>query len=58
MRPPSRRSSTAPLLVVEEGETRVNEVRCSLDCLRATNVLGVVLNRSVHLNRDGKAIFA
>ena len=46
------------LLVVEEGETRVNEVRCSLDCLRATNVLGVVLNRFVHLNRDGKAIFA
>ena len=46
------------LLVVEEGETRVNEVRCALDCLRATNVLGVVLNRSAHVNRDGDIIFA
>ena len=36
------------LLVVEEGETRVNDVRRALDDLRSTKILGVVLNRSVH----------
>jgi exopolysaccharide/PEP-CTERM locus tyrosine autokinase len=36
------------LLVVEEGETRINDVRRALDCLRSTNILGVVLNRSIH----------
>jgi len=37
------------LLVVEEGETRVNDVRRALDYLRSTNILGVVLNRSIHV---------
>jgi len=37
------------LLVVEEGETRINDVRRALDCLRSTNILGVVLNRSIHV---------
>ena len=45
------------LLVVAEGETRVNEVRCALDDLRATNVLGVVVNRSAHVGRDGDINF-
>ncbi len=37
------------LLVVEEGETRVSDVRRALDYLRSTNILGVVLNRSIHV---------
>jgi protein-tyrosine kinase len=37
------------LLVIEEGETRVNDVRRALDYLRSTNILGVVLNRSIHV---------
>lgn len=36
------------LLVVEEGVTRVNDVRRALDYLKPTKILGVVLNRSVH----------
>ena len=42
------------LLVVEEGETRVNDVRRALDYLRSTKILGVVLNRSVSDVNDGK----
>jgi Mrp family chromosome partitioning ATPase len=34
------------LLVVEEGRTRVNEVRRALEYLKPTEVLGVALNRS------------
>ncbi len=41
------------LLVVEEGETRVSEVRRALDYLRSTRLLGVVLNRSSHVENDG-----
>ncbi len=44
------------LLVVEEGETQVNDVRRALDCLRSTKILGVVLNRSIHVENDGKII--
>jgi protein-tyrosine kinase len=44
------------LLVVEEGETRVNEVRRALDYLRCTKILGVVLNRSIHVESDGGTI--
>lgn len=44
------------LLVVEEGETRVTDVRRSLDYLRSTKILGVVLNRSIHAENDGKMI--
>jgi protein-tyrosine kinase len=36
------------LIVVEEGVTRVDEVRRAIDHLRSTNILGVVLNRSIH----------
>jgi Mrp family chromosome partitioning ATPase len=42
------------LLVVEEGETRVSEVRRAIDCLGSTNVLGVALNRSIHGENDGR----
>jgi capsular exopolysaccharide synthesis family protein len=42
------------LLVVEEGETRVNDVRRALDYLRSTKILGFVLNQSVHVENDGK----
>jgi protein-tyrosine kinase len=35
------------LLVVEEGETRVNAVRRALEYLRSTEIIGVVLNRSI-----------
>jgi protein-tyrosine kinase len=42
------------LLVVEEGETRVNDVRRALDYLRSTKILGVVLNRSNQAASDGK----
>ncbi|MGH6849278.1 MAG: CpsD/CapB family tyrosine-protein kinase [Methylocella sp.] len=42
------------LLVVEEGKTRVNDVRRALDCLRPAKILGVVLNRSRHAENDGK----
>ena len=44
------------LLVVGEGESRVDDVRRSLDYLRLTNILGIVLNRSVDTERDGKTI--
>ncbi len=44
------------LLVVEEGETRVNDVRRSLDYLRSTEILGVVLNRSIHVDSEGRMI--
>jgi protein-tyrosine kinase len=40
------------LLVVEEGETRVSDVRRALGYLRSTHILGVVLNRSIHLEND------
>jgi protein-tyrosine kinase len=36
------------LLVVEEGETRVEDVRRAIEYLSPTNILGVVLNRSIH----------
>jgi protein-tyrosine kinase len=39
------------LLVVEEGETRVDEIRRAVDYLSPTNILGVVLNRSIHAGR-------
>jgi protein-tyrosine kinase len=42
------------LLVVEEGETRVNDLRRALDYLRLTKILGVVLNRSIHLENNSK----
>jgi protein-tyrosine kinase len=42
------------LLVVEEGQTRVNNVRRALDYLKSTNILGIVLNRSIHTDNDGK----
>ncbi len=45
------------VLVVEEGETRVEDVRRALDCLKSTKILGVVLNRSIHVDRDGKMIW-
>jgi protein-tyrosine kinase len=44
------------LLVVEEGETLVSDVRRALDYLRSTKILGVVLNRSLHIENDGKII--
>jgi protein-tyrosine kinase len=37
------------LLVVEEGETRVNDVRRALDYLGSIKILGVVLNRSTEV---------
>jgi protein-tyrosine kinase len=43
------------LLVVDEGKTRINEVRQALSYLRSTKLLGVVLNRSIHAPSDGKA---
>lgn len=43
------------LLVVEEGETRVNDVRRALDYLGSTKILGVVLNRSIHVE-DGLVV--
>lgn len=45
------------VLVVEEGETRVEDVRRALDSLKSTKILGVVLNRSIHVDRDGKMIW-
>ena len=45
------------LLVVEEGKTRVEDVRRALDHLKATKILGAVLNRSIHVDDDGKAIW-
>jgi Mrp family chromosome partitioning ATPase len=45
------------LLVVEEGETRVSDVRRALDHLGSTKILGVVLNRSIHVGKDGKMIY-
>jgi protein-tyrosine kinase len=42
------------LLVVEEGETRVNDVRRALDYLRSTKILGVVLNRSNEAQNDAR----
>ncbi|MGC2222475.1 MAG: hypothetical protein WA624_08940 [Methylocella sp.] len=44
------------LLVVEEGATRVNDVRRALDHLKSTKILGVVLNRSFDVENDGKII--
>ena len=42
------------LLVVSEGETRVNDVRRALDYLRSTKILGIVLNRSISIASHGK----
>jgi Mrp family chromosome partitioning ATPase len=42
------------LLVVAEGETRVNDVRRALDYLRSRRILGVVFNRSISVASDGK----
>jgi protein-tyrosine kinase len=36
------------LLVVEEGETRVSDVRRAIAHLESTKILGTVLNRSIH----------
>jgi protein-tyrosine kinase len=36
------------LIVVDEGETRVNDVRRALRRLESTKILGIVLNRSLH----------
>lgn len=44
------------LLVVEEGETRVDDVRRALDHLGSTKILGVVLNRSIHVENGGKMV--
>jgi Mrp family chromosome partitioning ATPase len=44
------------LLVVEEGETRISDVRQALDYLRSTRMLGIVLNQSVHVMNDGRAV--
>ncbi len=44
------------LLVVEEGETRVDDVRRALEVLKSTKIIGVVLNRSIHVENDGKII--
>jgi capsular exopolysaccharide synthesis family protein len=46
------RFADCALLVVEEGETRIREVRRALDYLEPTELLGVVLNRSVHVESD------
>lgn len=40
------------LLVVAEGETKINDVRRALDYLRSTKILGVVLNRSINVMND------
>jgi protein-tyrosine kinase len=45
------------LLMVEEGETRVEDVRRALDQLKSTNILGIVLNRSIHVDNQGKMIW-
>jgi Mrp family chromosome partitioning ATPase len=42
------------LLVVEEGETRIGDVRQALDYLRSTRMLGIVLNQSIHVMNDGR----
>ncbi len=39
----------AILLVVEEGETKTNHLKQSLDLLEGTNIIGAVLNKSKHL---------
>lgn len=44
------------LLVIEEGETRVDDVRQALGDLKSTKILGVVLNRSIHVENDGTII--
>jgi protein-tyrosine kinase len=44
------------LLMIEEGETRVGDVRRALEDLKSTKILGVVLNRSIHVENDGKII--
>jgi protein-tyrosine kinase len=41
------------LLVVEEGVTRVSDVRLALEYLKPTKILGVVLNRSTDVENDG-----
>ena len=43
------------LLVVEEGETRISDVRQALDYLKSTRMLGIVLNQSIHVMNDGRA---
>ncbi|MGQ0445874.1 MAG: CpsD/CapB family tyrosine-protein kinase [Beijerinckiaceae bacterium] len=45
------------MLVIEEGETLVDDVRRALDDLKSTKILGVVLNRSNHVENDGRLIF-
>ncbi len=42
------------LLVVEEDKTHLSEVRRALDYLRSTNILGSVLNRSIHVEHEVK----
>jgi Mrp family chromosome partitioning ATPase len=44
------------LLVVEEGETLIEDVRRALESLKSTKILGVVLNRSTHVENDGTII--
>jgi protein-tyrosine kinase len=44
------------LLVIEEGETLVDDVRRALEDLKSTKILGVVLNRSIHVENDGQII--
>ena len=44
------------LLVVQEGETRVYDVRQALNYLGTTKILGFVFNRSIHLENNGKMI--
>jgi protein-tyrosine kinase len=40
------------LLVVKEGETRINDVRRAMDNLRSTKILGVAINRSIHVENN------
>lgn len=41
------------LLVVEEGETRIDDVRRALDYLRSAQILGIVVNRAAHSDESG-----
>lgn len=42
------------LIVVEEDETRVNDVRRALDYLHSTEILGIVMNRAKAAEGDGR----
>jgi capsular exopolysaccharide synthesis family protein len=44
------------LLVVEEGDTRISEVGRALDYMSSTNLLGVVLNRSLEVEKNARLV--